>query len=76
MIRLMAVRKWSVSIDEELAARVEEHVSDRGLSGFVAKAVEHELERDALAVYLEDLDAEFGAVPVDLVEQYDELWPS
>lgn len=72
----MAVRKWSVSIDEELAARVEEHVSDRGLSGFVAKAVEHELERDALDVYLEKLDAEFGPVPSELVEHYDELWPS
>ena len=76
MIHLMAVHKWSVSIDEELAVRVEEHVRDRGLSGFVAKAVEHELERDALGVYLEDLDAEFGAVPVDLIEQYDELWES
>jgi len=76
MIHLMAVRKWSVSIDAELAVRVEEHVSDRGLSGFVAKAVEHELERDALGVYLEDLDAEFGAIPRDIIEQYDELWPS
>jgi predicted transcriptional regulator len=72
----MAVRKWSVSIDEELAARVEAHVSNRDPSGFVAKAVEHELERDALGAYLEDLAAEFGAVPLDLIEQYDELWPS
>ncbi len=45
-------RKWSVSIDENLAERVEEHVGGRGLSGFVAQAVEHELERDALSRYL------------------------
>jgi len=71
----MAVRKWSVSIDEDLAGRVEEHVGGRGLSGFVARAVEHELERDALRNYLEDMDAEFGAVAPELVEDYDSLWP-
>ncbi len=41
----MAVRKWSVSVDENLAEAVERHVGDRGLSGFVAQAVENELER-------------------------------
>jgi hypothetical protein len=71
----MAVRKWSVSIEEELAARVEDHVSARGLSAFVARAVDHELERDALAAYLDGLDAEFGPVRDRLVEEYDELWP-
>ena len=72
----MAVRKWSVSVEEELAARVEEHVGPRGLSGFVARAVEHQLERDALGAYLDELDEEYGNVPNDLVEDYDTLWPS
>jgi hypothetical protein len=72
----MAVRKWSVSVEEELAARVEEHVGDRGLSGFVARAVEHELERDALATYLDGLDDEYGKVPSELIEHYEALWPS
>jgi hypothetical protein len=72
----MAVRKWSVSVDEELAARVEEHVGDRGLSGFVARAVAHELEREALMRYLDDLDEEFGPVPDELVDHYDAQWPS
>jgi len=75
----MAVRKWSVSIEEELASRVEAHVGDRALSGFVARAVDHELERDALTAYLDALDAlddEHGATPAELVEQYDALWPS
>lgn len=71
----MVVRKWSVSVDEDLANRVEEHVGGRGLSGFVARAVEHELERDALADYLDDLDRDFGSVPSDLIETYDALWP-
>lgn len=72
----MAVRKWSVSVDEDLASRVEEHVGDRGLSGFVARAVDHELERDSLAEFLDELDDEFGTIPANLVEQYDALWPS
>jgi hypothetical protein len=72
----MVVRKWSVSVEEELAARVEMHVGDRGLSGFVARAVEHELERAALASYLDELDDEYGIVRDELVEQYDALWPS
>jgi hypothetical protein len=72
----MVVRKWSVSVEEQLAARVEEHVGPRGLSGFVARAVEHELERDALANYLDGLDQEYGDVPQELIEHYDALWPS
>jgi hypothetical protein len=72
----MAVTKWSVSVEQALAARVESHVGDRGLSGFVARAVEHELERDLLDEYLVELEGEFGAAPNGLVEQFDELWPS
>lgn len=72
----MAVTKWSVSVEQSLAARVESRVGDRGLSGFVARAVEHELERDLLDEYLETLDAEFGPVPAELVEHVDEQWPS
>ncbi|HEX6684339.1 MAG TPA: hypothetical protein VF062_16165 [Candidatus Limnocylindrales bacterium] len=72
----MAVRKWSVSVEEELASRVEGHVGDRGLSGFVARAVEHELERDALGAFLDELDDEYGKVPELLIEDFDRLWPS
>lgn len=72
----MAVAKWSVSVEQNLASRVEAHVGDRGLSGFVARAVEHELERDLLDEYLIELDSEFGVVPEELVEQLDGAWPS
>jgi hypothetical protein len=72
----MAVTKWSVSVDEDLAARVESRVGDRGLSGFVARAVAHELERDLLDEYLSELDDEFGEVPSGLVEHVDNAWPS
>ncbi len=72
----MAVKKWSVSVEERLAMRVERRVGDRGLSGFVARAVEHELERDLLDEFLNDLDAEFGIVSLDLVEKFNTAWPS
>ena len=72
----MPVRKWSVSVEAALASRVESHVGDRGLSGFVARAVEHELERDLLQDYLDELDGEFGELPRGLVESIDDLWPS
>ena len=72
----MAVTKWSVSVEEALASRVESHVGDRGLSSFVARAVEHELERDLLDDYLVQLDDEFGPLPTGLVEHIDDLWPS
>jgi hypothetical protein len=42
----------------------------------VARAVEHELERDLLDEYLGELDAEFGPVPEGLVERVDDMWPS
>jgi len=51
-------------------------VGDRGLSAFVARAVDHELEREQLNRYLDELDAEFGPVPEGLVELYDAQWPS
>jgi hypothetical protein len=38
-------------------------------------AVQHELERDALGEYLDDLDTEFGTVPAELVEGFDKIWP-
>lgn len=75
MISNVTVRKWSVSIDEELAERVEEHVGGRGLSGFVTRAVEHELEHDTLGRYLDDLDSEFESIASNLVEEYDRMWP-
>ena len=72
----MTVTKWSVSVEEDLASRVESHVGDRGLSGFVSRAVEHELERDLLDEYLHELDDEHGPLPEGLVEQIDDAWPS
>lgn len=71
----MALRKWSITIDQSLAARVEDHVGERGLSCFVAQAVENELERISLRRYLDDLDEQHGPVSQSMVERFDDPWP-
>ncbi len=43
-----AAAKLSVSVPGELAAEVRRRVGARGLSGFVARAIAHELEREQL----------------------------
>lgn len=52
--------KLSVSIPGEIAAAVRKRVGARGLSGFVARAVAHELEREGVRVLIAELDAEVG----------------
>ena len=47
--------KLSVSVPGELAAAVRKRVGTRGLSGFVARAMAHELEREGIGVLLGEL---------------------
>ena len=55
--------KLSITVPSALAAEVRRRVGARGVSGFVARAIAHELEREQLTAYLEELDREFGPVP-------------
>ena len=67
--------KLSVSIPGELAAAVRKRVGARGLSGFVARAVAHELEREGVAVLLSDLEEQLGEPSkADLVRAR-KAWP-
>jgi hypothetical protein len=54
--------KLSLSVPFELAKAVRKRVGDRGVSSFVARALEHELEREQLGAYLDGLDAALGPV--------------
>lgn len=78
-IQRVAVRKWSISIEESLAERVEQQVGPRGLSAFVARALAAQLERDderrRLRDYLDDLDDEFGPLTEDEIERARAEWP-
>lgn len=67
--------KLSISLPGELADEVRRRVGARGLSGFVAQAIAHELEREKLGVLLKDLEAELGPVPKAELARARRQWP-
>ena len=67
--------KLSVSIPGDLAAAVRRRVGARGLSGFVARAIAHELEREQLGAFLAELDDELGPVSKATLSRARKAWP-
>jgi len=67
--------KLSVSVPDELAKAVRKKVGTRGLSGFVARAMQHELEREQLASYLAEMDQALGLVPAKTLAAARAAWP-
>jgi len=67
--------KLSVSVPADLARIVRKRVGPRGLSGFVARAMLHEIEREQLREYLDQLDTELGAVPPAELRAARRAWP-
>jgi hypothetical protein len=53
--------KFSATVDTGLLAEVKAHAGPRGLSSFVATALEHELARVRLRELLDELTEELGA---------------
>jgi hypothetical protein len=70
-----SVAKLSVSVPIELAKAVRLRVGGRGLSGFVAQALAHELEREQLGSFLEELDADLGPVSKSSLATARKSWP-
>jgi hypothetical protein len=70
-----SVAKLSVSVPSELAKAVRRRVGGRGLSGFVAQALTHELEREQLGSLLEELDEELGEVSKSSLTSARKAWP-
>ena len=68
------VEKLSVSVPRRLARSVRKRVGARGLSGFVARALQHELEREQLGSFLAELDAELGPVSEKAVTAARAAW--
>jgi len=56
----MGTRKLSVTVDEELVDEMQGRVGNRGVSGFVTRAIRHELERGELAEVLANLETALG----------------
>jgi len=70
-----ATAKLSVSIPMDLATAVRRRVGARGLSGFVARAMVHELEREQLQAFLGELDELHGPVPASQLAKARRAWP-
>lgn len=70
-----AAAKLSISLPSELAAAVRRRVGPRGLSGFVARAIEHELEREQLGVFLDELEQEHDPVSKAALAAARRSWP-
>lgn len=67
--------KLSVSVPAELATAVRRRVGARGLSGFVARAMAHELEREQLGTFLAELEAVHGPVSRSALAKARRAWP-
>jgi hypothetical protein len=67
--------KLSVSVPGELAAAVRKRVGARGLSGFVARAMAHELEREGVRVLLAELEEKLGPPSKADLARARRAWP-
>lgn len=68
------VEKVSISLPRELAGALRRHLGKRGVSGFAARALQHELEREKLLQYLDALDEELGPVPESVLDEARRAW--
>ena len=66
--------KVSVTLPASLLERIKARVGDRGVSRYVAQALEAEERRDELRSWLAAQDAEFGPVPDEVMEQVRREW--
>lgn len=67
--------KLSVSVPATLAAALRRKVGARGVSRFVARAIAHELEREQLGAFLDELDQAHGPVPKSALSRARRAWP-
>jgi hypothetical protein len=70
-----AAAKLSVSVPGDLARAVRKRVGARGLSSFVAAAMQHELEREQLGSFIAEMDAALGIVPAKMLAVARAAWP-
>jgi Arc/MetJ-type ribon-helix-helix transcriptional regulator len=66
--------KVSVSLPAPLVERIKEKVGSRGVSRYVAHALEHEERREALRDWLADQDRTHGPVPDEVMQEVRRQW--
>jgi len=69
------VRKVSVSMPEELAEAVRARTGAGGFSRYVTEAVDREIRHDLLGELIDELEAEYGPVPQEVLEEARREWP-
>lgn len=67
--------KLSVSVPGELAHAVRKRVGARGLSGFVARALAHESEREGIRTLLVELEETLGTPSKADFSRVRKVWP-
>jgi Arc/MetJ family transcription regulator len=72
----MATEKVSLTLDREVVAAAREQVGPRLLSRYVNEALRHQLQRDRLTELLKQLEAEYGPIDRDALEEVRRAWPS
>lgn len=66
--------KVSVTLPSPLLERIRERVGPRGVSRYIAQALESEERREALRAWLAGQDAEHGPVPSEVMEDVRRQW--
>jgi hypothetical protein len=66
--------RLSVSVPADLVRAVRKKVGSRGLSGFIAHAMKHELEREQLDPLLAELDEKLGPVSKKALSEAQAAW--
>lgn len=69
------VKKVSVSMPEDLTAAVRERVGAGAFSRYVTEATKERLRLETFGEYLDELDAKYGPVPQELLDQARREWP-
>lgn len=72
----MAMKKVSVTLDEDLVVEIKTQVGERGFSAYLNEALTRWRQRERLEQLERDLAAEFGPVPDEVRRWAESLdWP-
>jgi hypothetical protein len=66
--------KVSVTLPAGLLDRIRQRVGTRGLSSYIAHALEEQERREALQAWLSSQDAQFGPVPDEVIAEVRAEW--
>ena len=70
----MAMRKVSVTLDEDLVAEIKTEVGERGFSAYLNDSIKRRRQHDRLRRLLRELDEEYGPVPDEIRQQVKREW--